>query len=175
MECVTDVTEKVARPAIAFSMHPTGSRASVAMAWQRTDGRIALVQLLEATGAPIDTLALGEDIQALKTQHGAKKAAYASWTDKDLARHVRAAEPLDGKEFAAASEFFARSVMQGRLAVDSGARDITGDIKWSARKPHDSGSWIVTPADPERAITGILAAVRAVWLASQPRTTPRIG
>ena len=174
-ECITDVDDKPSRPAIAFNMHPTGSRASAAMAWLRTDGRIALVELIEATGDPIDALALAEDIQALAKTHGAKKSAYASWTDKDLARNVRGSEALDGKEFAAASEFFARSVMQGRLAVDAKARDISGDVKWSARKPHDSGSWIVTPADPERPITGMLAAVRAVWLASQPRNTPRIG
>jgi hypothetical protein len=174
-ECLTDIGEKPARPVIALNMSPTGSRASAVMAWQMTDGRIALVELLEATGAPIDTATLGPDIQALKMQHGAKRVAYASWTDKDLERHVRGAEALDGKEFAAASEFFARSVMQGRLAVDGLARGITADIKWSARKPHDSGSWIVTPADPERPITGVLAAVRAVWMASQPRSTPRIG
>ena len=175
LECVTDVDDKPSRPVIAFNMHPTGSRASAAMAWLRTDGRIALVELIEATGDPIDALALAEDIQALAKTHGAKKSAFASWTDKDLARNVRGSEPLDGKEFAAASEFFARSVMQGRLAVDAKARTISGDVKWSARKPHDSGSWVVTPADPERPITGMLAAVRAVWLASQPRNTPRIG
>ena len=175
LECVTDVTEKPTRPMIGINMHPTGTRASAMMAWPMTDGRIALVELLEATGSPIDTATLGPDIQALKAQHGAKRVAYASWTDKDIERHIRGAEALDGKEFAAASEFFARAVMQGRLAVDAGARDLIGDVKWSARKPHDSGSWIVTPADPERPITAFLAAVRAVWMASQPRTVPRIG
>lgn len=175
MECVSTIESKPSRPVIALNMSPTGSRASAVMAWQMTDGRIALVELLEATGSPIDTATLGPDIQAMKMEHGAKRVAYASWTDKDLARHVRGAEALDGKDFAAASEFFARAVMQGRLAVDAGARGITADVKWSARKPHDSGSWIVTPADPERPITAFLAAVRAVWWASQPRTVPRIG
>jgi hypothetical protein len=175
MECVTSIGEKPSRPVIGIAMHPTGSRASAMMAWPMTDGRIALVELLEATGSPIDTATLGPDIEALRREHGAKRVAYASWTDKDIERHIRGAEQLDGKDFAAASEFFARAVMQGRLAVSDAARDLMGDVKWSARKPHDSGSWIVTPADPERPITAFLAAVRAVWWASQPRSVPRIG
>ena len=52
MECVTTIDDKPSRPVIGINMHPTGSRASAMMAWQRTDGRIALVELLEATGSP---------------------------------------------------------------------------------------------------------------------------
>jgi hypothetical protein len=140
-----------------------------------TDGRIALVELLDGHGSPIDTATFGPDVQALKMKHGAKRVAYASWTDKDIERHVRGAEALDGKEFAAASEFFARAVMQGRLAVDDAAVGITGDVKWATRKPSGPGAWMVDAAESGHPITAFLAAVRAVWWASQPRSVPRIG
>ena len=101
--------------------------------------------------------------------------AFASWTDKDLGRYIPLAEPLDGKEFANASENFARLIMQGRLAWDVGGH-ITDDLPWTARKPHDSGAWLAVPASPERSITAVLAAIRAVWLASAPKPpAPRIG
>jgi hypothetical protein len=174
MRCRTTLEEDPVRPAIAFNMDPTGRRASVAMAWMMTNGRIALVELEEAHGDPIDSTLLGERIRDLAAKYGAKKLAFASWTDKDLARHVPRAVALDGKEFASASEAFARYVLEGRLAWD-GASHITDDLTWTGRKPHDSGAWIAGPSNPEHAVTGTLAAIRAVWLASAPRTVPRIG
>jgi len=140
-----------------------------------SDGRIACVELMDVSGDPIDVKQLGTDLAALVRQHGAKKAAYASWTDKDIARYVPIAEALDGKEFANASENFARVIMQGRLAWDN-ADDITTDLAWTARRSHDSGAWIAVPATPERSVTAVLAAIRAVWLASAPKPpAPRIG
>lgn len=174
MQCRTTIEADPSRPSIGFNMDPSGKRASAVMAWQLTDGRIACVELLEAHGDPIDLPRLGEELKALSAKHGAKKAAFASWTDKDLARYVPRSEPLDGKEFANASENFARLIMSGRLAWD-GANHITDDLSWTARKPHDSGAWMAVPATPERSVTAVLAAVRATWLASAPRTVPRIG
>jgi hypothetical protein len=174
MACRTTIEAKPERPSIAFNMDPTGRRASAVMAWQMTDGRVACVELEEATGDPIDAPLLGRRLKELTMQHGAKKVGYASWTDKDLARYVPRSETVDGKEFAAASEQFARYILQGRLAWD-GATHITDDLSWTARKPHDSGAWVAVPATPERSITAVLAAIRAVWLASAPRTVPRIG
>ena len=174
MACRTTLEETPSRPAIAFNMDPSGRRASAVMAWTMTDGRIACVELREATGDPIDLPALGADLKALAAQHGAKKLSFASWTDKDLARYVPRAEPLDGKEFANASEHFARLVLSGRLAWD-GANHITDDLTWTARKPHDSGAWQAVPSTHERSVTAVLAAIRACWLASAPRSVPRIG
>lgn len=175
MQCRAELEEKPERPSIAFNMDPSGKRASVAMAWQMTNGRIALVELEEATGDPIDVKRLGARIKELVGQQGARKAAFASWTDKDLARYVPSAVALDGKEYANASENFARLVLSGRLAWD-GAPHITDDLTWTARKPHDSGAWVAVPATPDRTPTAVLAAIRAVWLASAPRPpAPRIG
>ena len=174
MQCRTTLEETPTRPAIGFNMDPSGRRASAVMAWQMTDGRIACVELREVVGDPIDLPTLGADLKALANQHGAKRLSFASWTDKDLARYVPRAEALDGKEFANASEHFARLVLSGRLAWD-GASHITDDLTWTARKPHDSGAWQAVPTTPERSVTAVLAAIRACWLASAPRAVPRIG
>jgi hypothetical protein len=175
MQCRTDIEETPVRPAIAFNVDPTGRRASAVMAWQMTNGRIACVEVSEAVGDPIDLPEYGRDLKAIIAQHTARKVAFASWTDKDLARHVPRAEALDGKEFAAASEHFARLVLSGRLAWD-GATHITDDLTWTARKPHDSGAWQAVPATSDKSVTAVLAAIRAVWLASAPRNpVPRIG
>jgi len=175
LACRSSIPVKPIRPAIGFNMDPSGHRASAVMAWPMSDGRIACVELMDVSGDPIDVKQLGTDLAALVRQHGAKKAAYASWTDKDIARYVPIAEALDGKEFANASENFARVIMQGRLAWDN-ADDITTDLAWTARRSHDSGAWIAVPATPERSVTAVLAAIRAVWLASAPKPpAPRIG
>ena len=174
MQCRTSIEETPNRPAIAFNMDPSGRRASAVMAWQMTDGRIACVELAEVTGDPIDLPRLGKELKEMAAKHGAKKTAFASWTDKDLARYVPRSEPLDAKEFANASENFARLVLSRRLAWD-GATHITDDLTWTARKPHDSGAWQAVPATAERSVTAVLAAIRATWLASAPRTVPRIG
>jgi len=175
LACRSTIPVKPIRPAIGFNMDPSGHRASAVMAWPMSDGRIACVELMDVSGDPIDVKQLGTDLAALVRQHGAKKAAYASWTDKDIARYVPIAEALDGKEFANASENFARVIMQGRLAWDN-ADDITTDLAWTARRSHDSGAWIAVPATPERSVTAVLAAIRAVWLASAPKPpAPRIG
>jgi len=174
MQCRTTIESEPIRPAVAFNVDPSGRRASAAMAWMMTDGRIALVELKEAVGDPIDLPALGADLLQLVQKYNARKVSFASWTDKDLARHVPSAEALDGKEFANASEHFARLVLSGRLAWD-GATHVTDDLPWTARKPHDSGAWLAVPATHERSVTAVLAAIRAVWQAAAPRTIPRIG
>lgn len=174
MRCRAILEEKPSRPAIAFNMDPSGKRASVVMAWMMTNGRIALVELEEAEGDPIDLPALAARVKEFVAKYGAKQVGFASWTDKDLARHIVRARPVDGKEMASASEAFARYVLEERLAWD-GAVHVTNDLTWTGRKPHDSGAWIAAPSTPERAVTASLAAVRAVWMASAPRTVPRIG
>ena len=118
---------------------------------------------------------LNSELLAMSRTHAARKVAFASWTDKDIARYLPKAEALDGKEFANASEHFARVVMQGRLIWDR-ADHLTNDMGWTARKPHDSGAWQAVPASVDHYPTAVLAAIRAVWLASAPKPpAPRIG
>lgn len=171
-------TEAPARSSIGFNMDPTGRRASVVRAWQQTDGRIAVEEVIEAIGDPIDTERLGTDLKELVRRESVKQAGFASWTDADLARYVGRAKAVDGKEFAAASEQFARYVMSGRLVWEQ-AGHVADDLRWASRKSagiaSDSGAWMAVPAS-DRSITAILAAIRAVWLASTPKPpVPRIG
>lgn len=166
-------TEEPNRPAMALSMSPDGRRASFYLAWQQSDGRIALRSLLEAKGEPIDTDLLGKDAKA-KAGAAVKAVAFASWTDSDLARHFPIAKAIDGKEFANATENFVRLIESGRLIWDN-AEHVSEDLPWTARKPHDSGAWIAVPAS-DRSITAVLSAIRATWLASAPRPpAPRFG
>lgn len=174
MRCQSKL-EEPSRPSMAFNMDASGRRASAAMAWLQTDGRIALVEVDEATGDPIDLPSYGGALKELKTKHGIHKVAFASWTDKALASYIPGSDPIDAKEFANASENFARLIMSGRLAWE-GADHITDDLSWTARKAHlESGAWTAVAATPERSITAVLAAIRATWLASAPRQIPRIG
>src|SRR6185369_8229976 len=46
--------EKPIRPTMAVSMEPSGTKATAAMAWQQTDGTIALRVIADIFGAPID-------------------------------------------------------------------------------------------------------------------------
>jgi hypothetical protein len=162
------------RPAMAVSMSPDGRRASFALSWLQSDGRIALTSLLEAKGEPIDTDLLGKDARQKATEAGVKQVAFAAWTDSDLARHFVSAKPLDGREFANATENFVRLIESGRLIWDK-AEHVSEDLPWTARKPHDSGAWVAVPAS-DRSITAVLSAIRATWLASAPRPAPpRIG
>jgi phage terminase large subunit-like protein len=174
LACRGSITEEPRRPSIAFNMDPSGNRASIIMSWVLEDGRVAVSELLEALGDPIEVDRLGPDLKELVTRHRARQVSFASWTDQDLARHVPRAKALDGKEFCNASEHFARLVSQGRLVYDD-APHLSGDVSWATRKPHESGAWQAVGASPERSITAVLAAIRAVWLASAPRVLPRIG
>ena len=168
-------TEAGERPAIAFNMDPSGRRASVVRAWLQTDGRVAVEELIEARGetAPIDTERLGKAILALVRSNRASNVGFASWTDKDIARYVPRSKAVDEKEYAAASEMFARYVSSRRVVWDN-AMHVGDDLRATIRRGHHSGAWQAVPATPEHSITAVLAAIRAVWLASAPKTEPRV-
>jgi hypothetical protein len=157
---------------MAINMSPTGKRGSAVMAWMQTDGTIAVAEMFDVPGDPIDTERLSKDMKEAASRERVRKVAYASWTDGELARGFTNAKPIDGKEFANASEHFARLVGQGRLRWET-APHITDDLAWTARKPHDSGAWIAVPSS-DRPVTAVLAAIRAVWLASAPKIEPRV-
>jgi hypothetical protein len=167
--------EDTDRAAVAFNMDPAGHRASVVRAWMQTDGRIALEELIEATGstAPIDAERLGKDIAKLARTNRSREVGHASWTDKDIARHVPQAKAVDEKEFAAASEMFARYVASHRI-VWTNAVHVGNDLQAVIRRSHHSGAWQAVPATPDQSVTAALAAIRAVWLASAPKAEPKV-
>lgn len=162
--------EKPLRPMMAISMDPSGGRASAAIAWQQTDGTIGLKLVADVTGTPIDTDLFGPDLRQLAMRLGVTSVGFDDWTDKELARHLaqlRDVKAINGREFANASENFVRVIESGRLRWDE-ADQVSDDLTWTARKPHETGAWMAVKAKPDRAITSVLASIRAVWLASGP-------
>jgi hypothetical protein len=173
MDCQATVDEPK-RPVMAFSMDAASTRASVAMSWVMNDGRIALVELLDVEGSPIDVDRLGNDVRKLALEHSCKRIAYASWTDAAIARHLTRAKPMDGKEFATACRAFAALVDSRRLAWE-GAKHVSEQLNWVQRKPHEAGTWTAEPVNTEQPVPAVLAAIRAAYLATAPRPVPRIG
>jgi hypothetical protein len=159
------------RPSMAVSMDPSGRRASVAVAWQRADDTMGLRLLYDVTGHPmIDVDKLGKDLKAHALRMGVAKVGFDPLTDAQLAKFFRKPEPISGGKYANATARFATIVKARRLRWDDVAQ-ITDDLTWTARKAHDeSGSFQAVRADDNRPITAVLAAIRAVWLASEPAT-----
>ena len=173
MRCQGDVGDPAPRVSWAFNMDTDGKRASLVRAWLRDDGRVAVEEVIEAVADDgIDTQRLGQDIRRMV--RGARQIGYASWTDRDLARYVPSAKAVDSKDLAAASEQFVRYVQDARVVWTTGGH-IADDLAWVVRRPHESGAYLAVPAVHERSVTSALAAVRALWLASAPRSLPRIG
>lgn len=172
--CRVRELEAPLRPAMGISMDPSGRRASALLAWQQADGTIGLKVEADVHGDPIDTDRLGRDLKERALRRGVSSVSYGSWTDGDLARYFANAKPLDGKEYANASVDFARNIDSGRLRWDD-ASQVSDDLAWTARKPHESGAWMAVKAKDDRPITAVLAAIRAVWLASGPKPqVPRV-
>ena len=160
--------EKPRRPMLAVSMDVTGTRASAVIAWQQSDGTVGLRVVADVTGNPIDVDRLGPDLRKVAIRLGVSRVAFDPWDTADLGRHFVNAKPLLGRDFAAASENFVRVVDSGRLRWAE-ADAVTADLAWTARKPHENGSWVASKAKEDRPITAAYAAIRAVWLASGPK------
>jgi hypothetical protein len=159
------------RPMMAVGMDPSGTRASAVIAWQRSDpADIAVRVIADVTGDPIDIDRFGTELRDVARGLGVRTVGFAPWTDADLARYFPNAKPLDGRAWAVASEAFARMVEGGRIHWD-GSNEIGDDLAWTVRKPHEGGAWHAVKAKDDRPITAALAAVRAVWLASDPKRT----
>jgi hypothetical protein len=163
-----------ARPYMAVSMDPDGTRASVAVAWTRPDNTVGLTLRFNVTGSPIDTNRLGMDIRQLAARLGVVKTGFDPLTDAELVKYLTKTEPISGQKFANASAQFVNIVEARKLAWwDADA--VTDDLTWTARKPDDRGSFEAVRAKDDRPIPASLAAVRAVWLASGPRpAAPRV-
>lgn len=162
------------RPNMGISVSTDARRASVALSWPQDDGTYAL-DIVEDVSDDLDLDALGQALRDRARRAGVVQTGFASWTDAQLARHLKNAKPLDGKEFANASVNFARLVDAGFIRW-RGPDTISNDLTWLARKGHESGAWTATPIDDDHSTTAALAAIRAVWLAAAPKPpAPRIG
>lgn len=157
------------RPFMGISMDPSGTRASAVIAWQLEGGDVAVRLLFDVPGNPIDTAALGKDLRQTALRLGVAGVGFDPISDAELAKYLRKPEPISGAKYANASARFVTAVNGRRIRWDD-ARQVTEDLSWTARKPHDeSGSYQAVRAKDDRPITAALAAIRAVWLASGPK------
>lgn len=161
-----DNLQAAKRSFMAVSMDPAGARAAAAIAWQEDD-HIALRLLFDVTGDPINPDKLGKEIRDKAREIGVAMTGFDPLTDAQLARYLPRAEPIAGQKYANASARFVERVEGGKLQWTDCA-GVGADLTYTARKPHDeSGSFQAVRADDERPITAVLAAIRAVWLASE--------
>jgi phage terminase large subunit-like protein len=160
---------------LGVSMSPDGRRASVAAAWMRPDDSVGLRLLFNVPGNPIDTDALGKDLQNLASKLGIRRVGFDPLTDKELAKFFKKPEAIAGQTFANASATFANRVKAGKVRwADADA--VTDDLTWTSRKQdRETGTYQAVRSQDDRSITASLAAIRAVWLASGPKpVTPKV-
>jgi len=128
---------------------------------------VELQILAHVSGSPIDLDAFGSALEEKAREAKVTAVAFDQWTDMALARHLSHAKALQGAEWANASERFVRAVEGGWLRHSSSA-EISADLAFTVRKQREDGGFTAVKAIEERPITAALAAVRAVWLASNP-------
>lgn len=155
------------RPSMGIAVDPSGSRASAVIAWQAEAGMVELQVLAHVSGHPIDLDAFGRALDEKARSVGVVETAFDPWTDQALQRHLVGAKALQGAEWANASERFVRAVEGGWLRHSS-SEQISSDLAFTVRKQKEGGGFTAVKAVEERPITAALAAVRAVWLASNP-------
>jgi len=161
------------RPAMGVSMDAGGARAAASIAWRMTDGRIALREVAAVTGEPIDSDLLGADLYRLSLRLGVLEHGYDDLTDRQLAAYLQGkgkhkrTRAIIANEFANACELFVRLVESGQLVWDEAA-NVGLDLQYATRHSLRQGAWVVVKAKEDRPIASLLAAVRAVWLASGP-------
>jgi hypothetical protein len=164
--------EEPLHPALAIAFDPGSGRASCAIAWVQADGTCALTLLADVTGDPLDVDELGGLLAQRARELYVSAIGFDSATDSDLARHLGPrAKPIVGQAFAAASARFAAMLEGGRLRHE-GAAEVGADLAYTAKASRmgDRGAFHAVRAQQERPITAALAAIRAVWLATEPLT-----
>jgi hypothetical protein len=157
-------------PVLGVAVSPT--RASAVVAWLASDNSVALTLAMDLQGNPLDVEAAGRELKAYAQAMRIRAVGYSPQTDRDLMRYVEKGKPLNQADLAAASARFASTVEGGRLRW-SGAEPVSSDLPYLIRK-EGLGSWIAEPAGRDRIPTAALAAIRAVYLATEPRARPRI-
>jgi len=166
--------ESPLRPSMGISVHPNGTQASAVISWPQSDGSIGMRVEANVTGDPIDLNKLAADLLPRAKGLGVRAVGYDGWTDQHLARHfddkVYAVENIHGQEFANASERFVRALENGSLHWEY-ADSISDQLPYVSRKQTTGSAWIADPTDHLRPVTAVMAAIRAVWLASNPRVS----
>lgn len=166
--CEVESLPATKRPYMGISMDPSGTRASAVLAWQDADG-VAMRSLLEARGEPIDIPTLAADLRAKAQRYRVGKVAFDPMTDAELAKYFTKPEGVTGSKYANATAQFV-NLVESRNLRWTNADAVTDDLTWTARKAQEeTGSFQAVRANDDRPVTAVLAAIRAVWMASGPR------
>lgn len=159
------------RPALGIAV--SGSRASAVLAWIQPDGTVALTTAAEVTGSPsLDLDAFGKSLKGYALKNRVVSVAYDPATDRDLVRHLDRGKSLNVQELEAASQRFASMVEAGRLAW-ARAESVGMDLPYLSRQ-EKAGRWRAVARSADRPATAALAAIRAVYAATEPRATPGV-
>lgn len=159
------------RVTMGIKVDPSGERASAVAAWPHKEG-VALEVVADVTGSPIDSARLGPDLARLASQIKARTVVFDPYTDADLVRYFRVAKPLNGRDYAAASEKFVQLALSRQFAVRDPAGIFARDLTNTVRATNNNGTYLAVKSSPETTNTAIEAAIRAAWLASAPQPRP---
>lgn len=160
------------RPCLGISQAP--GRIVGVIAWQQQDGTVGLRIAADVSGDPVDVDRAGAALAQLAQQLGVPAVGYSPASDRDLARHLELpgvdGVGIKGELLAAASARFVATIEAGRLAWQD-AELVGSDLVFTVRKSlgGSAGAWSAVPGKSDRPIPAALAAIYAVWLATEPR------
>jgi hypothetical protein len=151
-------------PVMAVKMDIGGERASAVVAWRLDAQRIALSPVANITGSPIAIDRFGPELVKKAQEWHVSVVGFDPYTDVDLIRYFRRNAKIIGRDYANASESFARRALDRQFVIADDSEIITTDLAHTIRKPSQYGTFIAGKAD-ETPNTAAEAAVRASWLA----------
>lgn len=154
------------RPVLGIAQDPAGRRASAVIAW-RGENTVEVDVLADVDGYPVDLEALAEQVTLAMRKLGVRQVAFDPWTDRDFARFFKDSQAVAAADYEAACERFARVVESGQLRYSDDDGILSGDMAFTVRRPTSHG-WVAVRASDDRATTASFAAIRAVWLATNP-------
>jgi hypothetical protein len=171
----TETPPRARKTFMAVSMDPDGSRATAAAAWLGPDDICYVTVVDDVTGDPVRTSEVGQAWRTAATARKVMRVGFDPMTDAELAKFFKVTKSVSGMEFGNATANFVARVKAGTIRwVDADV--IAEDLTWTSRKENDeTGSYQAVRANDDRPIPSVLAAIRAVWLATGLRPSrPRI-
>jgi hypothetical protein len=162
-------------PAMGIKMDPSGDRVSAVLAWPTGDETVTLDVVVDVTGDPIDVDRLGPEIGALAVEWRVAAVAFDPATDADLVRHIpRNRVPINGRDYANATERFVRLSAGRRFLVHDPTDIIAGDLEHTTSRSTSAGTAIAVRSGPNMPNTAAEAAIRAVWAAAEAMPKPML-
>lgn len=149
-----------------------GARASAVVAWLEADGRVAVDVVADVS--PFDARKWGPAFAKKALEYRANVIGFDPYTDGDLLRYLKT--PTRGviaKDWGLATDKFAVLADLGQLHVMDDTGALGEDLKRTTkRKSPTHGTYVAVRAGTEPN-TAAEAAIRAVWLASDPNALGR--